>query len=118
MRIGDVISKKRKELNMTLDDVAHAVGVSKATVSRWESGDIRKMKRDKISALSSVLDLDPLLFLNEPEILTSDESRILSAYRKASPDCRKAALLILENSASENQEKGTSFESTATDHTA
>ena len=36
--IGKIIKKNRLELNLTLEDVAKAVGVSKSTVQRWESG--------------------------------------------------------------------------------
>ena len=41
MTIGEIIYTKRKALDLTLEDIGKAVGVSKATVSRWESGDIR-----------------------------------------------------------------------------
>ena len=51
MTIGEMIRNRRKELDKTQDDIARAVGVTKATVSRWESGDIHKMKRIMIRAL-------------------------------------------------------------------
>ena len=53
MTIGMMIRARREELRMTLEDVSKAVGVSKATVSRWESGDIHKLKRDNIQALAA-----------------------------------------------------------------
>lgn len=55
MKANEVIRMRRKELKMTLKEVANAVGVSEATVSRWESGDIKNMRRDKIAALARVL---------------------------------------------------------------
>lgn len=42
-----------------MKEVAKAVGVSEATISRWESGNIANMGRSKISALSKILDLSP-----------------------------------------------------------
>ena len=39
------------------------MGVSEATVSRWESGDIDNMRRDKIAALAKALDLDPRIIM-------------------------------------------------------
>ena len=54
MTIGSIIRDRRKELNMTQEDLAIAVGTTKATVSRWESGDIHKMKRSMMAALARV----------------------------------------------------------------
>lgn len=38
--IKDVIKNRRTELGLTIDELASKVGVSGATVSRWESGEI------------------------------------------------------------------------------
>ena len=97
MTIGQLITEKRKEKGMTLEDVGKAVGVSKTTVSRWESGDIHKMKRDKIAALSKTLGIDPLVLLSNPEILTSREEEFLSAFREADPVYQDVALKILQD---------------------
>ena len=36
--IGETIAKRRREMNMTQEDVAAAVGVSPQAVSKWETG--------------------------------------------------------------------------------
>lgn len=64
MKANEVIRMRRKELKMTLKEVANAVGVSEATVSRWESGDIKNMRRDKIAALARVLDVPPAVLMD------------------------------------------------------
>ena len=109
MTIGDLLSKKRKELGLTLADVGKSVGVSKATVSRWESGDIHKMKRDKIASLSATLSIDPLVFLSSPEILSSQERELLQAYRSADIVTRNNIRKMLDLPL----EKGESSESSA-----
>ena len=43
--------------------VIYAVGVSEATVSRWESGDIANMKRSRIASLASVLKMSPSIIM-------------------------------------------------------
>lgn len=106
MTIGDLISTQRKALGYTLEDVGKAVCVTKATVLRWETGAIQSMKRDKIEALSRFLNLDPTLFISPAEVLTSDERKLLTAYRAASREARGYAMDILEKSAAERQEKG------------
>lgn len=65
--IGKIIKKNRLELNLTLDDVAKAVGVSKSTVQRWESGQINNMRRDRIDSLSKILQISPLIFVDANE---------------------------------------------------
>ena len=50
MSLHDDIKQRRIELGLTMADVAQSVGVSEATISRWESGDIANMKRDKIAS--------------------------------------------------------------------
>ena len=113
--IGNIIKNRRLKLNITLDEVGKAVGVSKSTVQRWESGQITNMRRDRIDALSKILDLSPLIFVDkdsEPEapsyyhdpetaevakrLRTQPGMRMLfDASRKASPkDLEIAANLL------------------------
>ena len=63
MEIRDILRNRRLELRLTMKQIADAVGVSEGTVSRWESGDIDNMRRDKIAALSKVLHLDPRVIM-------------------------------------------------------
>ncbi|EZR39230.1 TPA: LexA family protein [Staphylococcus aureus] len=53
------IKSRRKELNLTLEQVGDLVGVGKSTVRKWETGDIENMKRDKIVKLSKALRVSP-----------------------------------------------------------
>jgi transcriptional regulator with XRE-family HTH domain len=106
MKIGEIIKDQRKKLHMTQEDVARAVGTTKATVSRWETGDIHKMKRPIVRDLARVLQLDPVLFCQREEVLLQDEQELIDAYR-AADDLTKAlarrALGIIEkNDSSES----------------
>lgn len=49
------LRNRRKELGLNLNDVAKIVGVTGATVSRWESGEIGNMRRDRIELLAKAL---------------------------------------------------------------
>lgn len=49
------IQKRRKELGLTLEEVGNMVGVSKSTVKKWENGNIKNMRRDKIQRLANAL---------------------------------------------------------------
>ena len=57
MEIKDIIKSARLSQKMTMKELSEKIGVSEATISRWESGDIENMRRDKISLLSKVLDI-------------------------------------------------------------
>lgn len=96
MTIGDIIRNRRKELDMTQEDLAKIVNATKATVSRWESGDIHKMKRPMIVALSHVLQLDPMIFLQREEVLMPDEVDVIYAYRKADDGTKTAVRKLLD----------------------
>lgn len=68
--INNKLKSRRKDLGLTMKEVADAVGVSEGTVSRWESGNIANMGRDKIYSLSIILQLTPA------EIMGFDEDTI------------------------------------------
>lgn len=55
MEFGDIIRTLRIEKGLTLDEVAKKIGVSNATVSRWETGEIKNIGRDKIGPLADAL---------------------------------------------------------------
>jgi len=63
MSIKNILSNRRIELNLTMKEVADAVGVSESTISRWESGNISNMKRNRIYALSKVLQIEPSVIM-------------------------------------------------------
>ena len=65
MNIKNLIKNRRKELGLTLLDIANACGVSEATVSRWESGDIANMKRSRIAQLANVLKISPSMLIHD-----------------------------------------------------
>lgn len=96
MTIGDLIKQRRTALHYSLEYVGQIVGVDRATVSRWENGQIGKMGRDKISALSRLLMIDPVLFVQPHELLFPEEREILDAYRSADPGTQAAVRKLLD----------------------
>lgn len=69
--VGKLIYDRRTELGITQKEVADFVGVSEATVSRWESGHIDNMRRDRIAALSKILRMSPLAIMGIDDDLSS-----------------------------------------------
>lgn len=64
--MASIIKDRREELGYTLAEVADAVGVKASTVLRWENGNIKNMRRDKIEALCRKLRLSPAELLGMP----------------------------------------------------
>lgn len=87
MEFKDLIYRRRKELGLTMEDVAKEVGVSKATVKRWESGEIANIRRDKIAILAKALHTTPAYLMGWVDNDTSDielsvhEKELILAYR-------------------------------------
>ena len=97
-------------------DVARDLDVATGTVSSWANG--QKYPRiDKVQRLADYLGVRMSILVEENGVEVfnreEEESRLLAAYRAASPDIREAALDILEKSAAKNQEKATHTENVA-----
>ena len=73
MEIKDIIKTRRITLGITQAQLAAAVGVSEATVSRWESGDISNMKRSRIAALAKALQISPSVIMGWDEEIEKAE---------------------------------------------
>lgn len=67
MEMKEIIRKRRSELGLTLEEVARRVGVSRATVQRWEKGVLQNPGRDKIAALAAALQVSPEYLLGWTE---------------------------------------------------
>lgn len=57
--MGNHLSERRVELGLTQKELARAVGVSEGTISKWESGAIINIRRDKVNVLADVLKTTP-----------------------------------------------------------
>lgn len=55
MSVGENIRKRRLTLDLTLEDVASRIGVSRQTLSRYETGVIKNIPQDKIDAIATTL---------------------------------------------------------------
>lgn len=65
--LKDKIKELRKKSGLTMRQLADAVNVSEATISRWESGNIPNMRRDKIYDLAKALNTTPAYLMGWDE---------------------------------------------------
>lgn len=77
MELSEILKARRKELGLTLLEIAKRVGVSEATVQRWESGEIKTMRHGRIVKLAEVLELSPAQLMGwEDKAPADDYSKI------------------------------------------
>ncbi len=55
MTTGERIRERRKALDMTADELARLLGISRATVYRYESGEISKIPISQLSPIAAAL---------------------------------------------------------------
>ncbi|MBT4328477.1 MAG: helix-turn-helix transcriptional regulator [Gammaproteobacteria bacterium] len=113
------IRKSRIEHGISSSELARAVGVTSAAVSRWENGLVKNLKMEHLFTIARLLNLNPEWLATgrgresaQPDntvgiheettpaylpTLTEDEQLWLNIYRKLSPSCRKN----LQNAVSE-----------------
>ena len=71
--IGSRIKRRREELDLTLDDVAGAVGVAKTTILRYENGEISRPKIPVLHSIASALDVRPEWLLAQSEQMEDED---------------------------------------------
>lgn len=79
MEFKDLIKKRRLDLGLTMEELGKKIGVSKATIQRYESGEIKNVRRDKIAKLANALDTTPA-YLMGWEDTTADEDKEIVNY--------------------------------------
>ena len=106
--MDNYLRRRREELNLTLEEVADYVGVSTSTVSRWETGFIANMKRDKIARLSEILNIAPSKITGwetvkvenngniKDFVLRSEELELILELRKETPSTLEDIIKCME----------------------
>lgn len=81
--LASVLSERRKELGLTLLQIAKQMDVSQATVQRWESGNIKSLRHEKITRLAEILCVSPaaLMGWEDPESSIPDILPLPKTYK-------------------------------------
>lgn len=59
MNIKDILREYKRQHNVNNDRIAKELGVSASTVSRWASGQIRKVQPETLEKLANLVGIDP-----------------------------------------------------------
>lgn len=117
MDIGKRLKALREEQNLTQEDVGNKIGVTKATVNRYETGEI-DIKRTIAIKLGNLFNVSPAYIMgwtdvpsqelnkHSPFFITNSEKALIEAYR-SHPEMQVAVnkmLDIMENIAKPTQQ--------------
>lgn len=71
MTIGKQIRKRRKELKMSVDELARRIGKDRSTIYRYENGDIENFSVELLIPITEALETTPQQLLSS--IITTNE---------------------------------------------
>nr|DAJ72479.1 MAG TPA: helix-turn-helix domain protein [Caudoviricetes sp.] len=107
MRVGERIKSRRKEIGLSAEQVAKELGVSPATVYRYESNDIMNMRIDKLEPIAKALRTTPAYLMgwedDKKENTPTESQRILESVN--SSENVDLLLHIIKNEASLSREQ-------------
>lgn len=83
--LSTILKQRRKALGLTLAQIADAMGVTEATVQRWESGNIKSVRHERAAKLSNVLGVPPSVLMG---CAAPDEAWFLALLRRLNEEGR------------------------------
>ena len=98
MTIGDRIKLRRKELGMSADKLGEVIGKNRATVFRYENGDIERMPIDVIEPIAEALLTTPAYLMG-----WEDEDEKTATQKDSGMSEAKLQLLALAESCSDEE---------------
>lgn len=113
--IGERIKRRQQALDMSAERLAEIVGLSPATIYRYENNDIAHMRVNKLQPIAEALRTTPVHLMgwdddNPSPTLSPDENDLLDDFRSLNAVGRSTALATVHSLATnpEMQEAGTS----------
>lgn len=96
MTIGERISKRRQELGLTADEIAEKLGKSRATVYRYENGEIESLPTTVLEPLAKVLRTTPAFLMGWTDNPDGGSSEREQAEKKSAPELSETDREALE----------------------
>lgn len=85
MNVGKRIKERRKELHMSVDELAKHLGKNRATVYRYENGEIENLPLDILDPLAEALKTTPQFlmgWINIDDIESERRTRVTEQSKK------------------------------------
>ena len=99
MEIGEIIKIRRLALGITVENVAEKIGKSRATVYRYENGDIENMPLSVVEPIAKALGMTPDEFFSRSsndDVVSSAEMALLKKYRQLNANDKQEILNLID----------------------
>lgn len=101
MNIGDRIKLRRNQLGKTLEEVGKMVGVTRATIQRYENGNIQNIPSDKIELLAKSLKTTPAFLMGWEDDETikqnAQERKIIESFNQLNNEGKEKAIAYTQD---------------------
>lgn len=97
MDVGKRIRERRKELNISVDELAKKLNKNRTTVYRYEKGDIENLPMDILGPLAKALDTTPAYLMGWDSKPVSAINTITDYYRLSVEDLAEGTLESEDN---------------------
>lgn len=87
------IRMRRKELKLTADEIARSTGLSRSTISRYESGEIKQIKLAVIESLADALRVNPDWLIGKSDYKERRSMNLIGADRY---DMEKVLTILID----------------------
>jgi transcriptional regulator with XRE-family HTH domain len=94
---GDRLKQLRDEKGMTMAQLGNLIGVSEATIQRYECGEIRNPKHERIVALAATLGVKEGTLMGWETDVLDEDIRILARNMQKMPPAKKRQVIRLIN---------------------
>ena len=93
MTTGERMKKRRKEIGFSAEKVAERLGVSPATIYRYEKGDIEKVPADSLTEIAKILQTTPAYLMGWDDRPDANATDTIPAGFMPLPKMRKVPLI-------------------------
>ena len=98
MTLGDRIKQKRITCGLSVDELAERLGKNRATVYRYENGDIENLPITILGPIAQALDTTPAYLMGIEQNLEEDTDIIAKMYKDSKILAHVELLLKLDSS--------------------
>ena len=116
LEIGNRIKQVRQEKGLSLRELGEIIGISGATIQRYENGLINRLKLPVIESIANALGVNPswLIFksknkyktlVNDKNTISSENKDLLNKFNKLSPNRQKRINKFIDMELEEQKEE-------------
>lgn len=107
IKVGNRIKTARKDKGITLKELGEKIGLTEATIQKYESGNIKNIDVELLKRMATVLEVDPALLAaweddyktspSDKESMGKQYGEIIKIYSQLTPGHKMAVLNLMKD---------------------